>query len=379
MSSPSHCLCGGFRIAKVIQELLMNQKRIISLNIDSDISGYDCPEDRCHFSLKRNRVINQTKCVEEEREKIENALIEAIAKHQSTLECLELSNCSDVTLNGLAKNQSRIEFPKLRAIGYPGISEYDSLAMAHFLYQILRHRNVEEINTYYTDTIVGPGWSNELSDAVISAIKEGFTSNLKKVTIDCIVYCEPSGLGRFLCERAVDALIQNCPRIVQLRCSFDFRFPKELFSKLLTHYNKSLVYLSCGIDDELAEMIVTYCENLTALSVIPARQSSLSELSDRGFITLSKLRKLKIFCYIKCFYGVNVNGVVEFLSYSVTNLRELTLSLPCDFFNNHHVYDIISKGDMSIQRLSLDIACYCGHYNSHLYHRILKKTQAIQF
>ena len=348
----------GLETIESIHKLLINQKRLVSLSV----------------ALSTGRFISN-----DDPRKAECLLFEVIAKHQITLEHLELSNCVDMALMDWGRCLSPAGFPNLRSIGYPmttmyyGNNPYDlpgqhysSIvndyrgALMHCFHQTLKYRTIEEINMS-VDHFEISGWSKELSDGLISFVKQGLTPNLKKLLFDSVAY---SGFGCFnkaAHERnAVDILIKSCPKLTHIHCFFDYNHALPL---LVTHYNKNLVSLKCAIDDALAETISSECENLTELNVLSCysnRGVRLLGLSNRGLFKLSGLGKLKCFCLtVDSPETLTSKGIITFLFNSVTNLEELRLNLPCYFYKEKNIYDMISKSSASFKGISLELNCDC--------------------
>ena len=58
-----------------------------------------------------------------------------------------------------------------------------------------------------------------------------------------------------------------------------------------------------------------------------------------------------------CPEPATADGVVRFLSNSVTNLKELTLKLPCCFFSNKNIFDTISSSSSPFDKLRFNVIC----------------------
>ena len=171
-------LC-GLGIAESIHKLLMNQKKLVSLKLvlPRTTNSYN-------FAATGNSHL---------KSETERLVVEVIAKHQNTLEHLDLIDADDISLDVLADKLSAAEFPNLRSIGYPGLVQLfmepaTLTRVKQWFYRTLKHGNVEEINVRSRFTRWCPSWRDELSSALLSVIKEGFTPNLKKFSsVLCIL------------------------------------------------------------------------------------------------------------------------------------------------------------------------------------------------
>ena len=349
---------------KLIHKLLMKQKRLVSLILNIQWS-YKRPDN-------------------EEDQEVSECFLDAIVRHQTTLEVLDLSN-TGISFGNLAKKlcMSSAEFPKLKAVGYPTSYTYDfdydlvpdyvdcrhaydfqeaeeTYApndigdIQQCFYQTLKHGSVEEINMDVSD-FQEFHWGSILSSTLTSAIKSGLTQKLKKLFLESIT-CDSTGK---------DILIENCPQLTQLNCYVDSHNKYStsqkgtVFEDLVAHYSKNLVSLSCDIDDRLAEVISDHCENLTTLIVADhdniLEGSPVLTLSDKGLSALSKLTRLQKLGVIidREERKTTANGVIKFLKASVANVKELSLELPCVFYNEENLYEVLSDNCVSLNKLVL--------------------------
>ena len=375
-----------------IHKLLMRQKRIVSLTLDIPLS--DCVADNVE-DLELSKVF-----------------LDVIDKHQSTLECLDVSN-TGISFRNLAEHlcQSSAEFPKLKSIGYPLSYTYnfdydfdvipcyidckaaynfqeaeerdapkEKSAILQCFYQTLKHWNVEEINMGVTD-FQEFRWGSVLCSSLESAIENGLVPKLKRLFIESINTHNATSLN---------LLTENCPQLTHLHCYRGANNKPSLsqkgtiFTQLVAHYNKNLLSLSCDIDDRLARVISDHCENLSSLMISDhygnLEDSPTQTLSDNGLLALSKLTGLQNLSLTidRKEYKATVNGLIKFLSASVANVRELTLKLPCVFYNEESLYEVLSTSCISLDKLEFTFS-FCDSGSSVLLdaHIFLTGTQKI--
>ena len=352
---------------KPIYTLLMRQKRIISLSL--------CLHERNErYELMTCDALDEV-CGWESPELY---ILKVIGKHQSTLEQLKLPSNASITLKNWTGLLSTAEFPNLRAISFPcfyycraehmnSSDEFQS-AMTSFIDQLLKCGNVEEINMSLYDFQPADklNWPKTILEGLRSAIEKGLTPNLKKVHLNCLL--TPSGASSTL---TTDTLMRNCLELTHLLGYFPDAVhdgegqpvtQKSPFPQLMTYYSKNLISLECIMYDRLAEIIVKQCSNiktLTAQEHYNTYGDEWPQFSDRGLLLLSDLRKLENFCLM-----INVNqdpeisadGVVKCLSALITGLKQVTLILPCHFFNEESMCEVISKSNASLKNLSLELS-----------------------
>ena len=307
---------------------------------------------------------------------LENNILATIEKHQATLKVIEISN-NKFPLAKLAHYLTNAEFPNLKAIscGLYGVSNSsDEAAAVNFYTNMLKHGKVEEINT--NRWIV---WDHKNMLALKSALSKGLTPNLKKLDLGSTLYITA------IQEADTDMITKNCPKLTHLNFDSFFSFDQGridssaqsqslmmMLPRLAVHYSKNILFISCQINDSIAEAISVYCCNLTTLIAVVANDFQLEfnlqgapqfprrSLTDKGLLALSKLKKLQNFYFrLENFKLITMNGVIEFLRVSVDNFKELSLHLPISFYNDSSAYDILKKGNANLQQLSLS-AHWCG-------------------
>ena len=352
---------------KPIYTLLMRQKRIISLNL--------CLHERSERYESMTCDALDEVCGWESPEA---CILKVIGKHQGTLEQLKLPSNASITLKNWAGLLSTAKFPNLRTISFPcfyycragqmnSVAEFKSV-MTSFINQLLKYGNVEEINMSMYDFQPADKWKwpKAVREALRSAIERGLIPKLKKVHLNCLL--RPIEASSIL---AIDILMRNCLELTHLHGYFPDAVhdaedqpvtQKSPFPQLTTYYSKNLFSLECIMYDSLAEIIVQQCSNIKTLIAqehYNTYEDEWPQFSDRGLLLLSNLRKLENFCLM-----ININqdpeisadGVVKCLSSLITGLRKLTLILPCHFFNEEGMYEVISKGNASLKNLSLELS-----------------------
>ena len=206
---------------KSIHTLLMKQKRITSLNF--------CLNEwnERHQCLKYPALDKESYGGSPE-----HYLLEVIGKHQSTLKYLKLPTNHHITLNKWTKLLNAAKFPSLRSISFSGFydcgdedldfsdwnspTEYFCKAANSFIYQVLKHGRVEEINmsVYDFQPTDKFRWPVATLQSLRSAVEGGLTPYLKKVHLNCML--RPSDISS---DQITDILMKNCPNLTHL-CGF---------------------------------------------------------------------------------------------------------------------------------------------------------------
>ena len=330
---------------KSIHRLLMSQRKLVTLSID-------------RLNFMNGAEFQQTEII----------ILNAIGKHQKTIERLELHN-APVSLRNWNRLLASAEFPSLRAISFPwnfndllDSDDTESVlpsitAIEEVFHHILKHGKVEEINMAGGD-FEASTWCGVLSNPLKQLIRKGFTRNLRKLSLDSIsdhAFGSPDESEKTASDS--DMLIQNCPYLTHLHCYLNCgyaRLPvtqKGPFIELVTHYSTNLVSLSCGIDDRVADIIAKYCENLTTLTAAGHEgvENLPHALTNKGLFSLSKLKKLEDLNLIVDWpEPITSSGVVKLLLSLVGNLKKLALQLPCLFYNDKNIYDTLCSNTSSL-------------------------------
>ena len=331
--------------------LLMKQQRIVSLVLPH--GGYDCFDNP-------------------EVKKLSEVYFDVILRHQSTLEYLDVSKAA-ISLRNWVKFvcSSSIEFPELKSIIFPQycnrVTTEDAIQCCH---QIFKSRKAQELNMVEELFACHAG----MIRALRSTIQKRFLPNLQRILLDCIdeTYDDDETWDDNKTMPDFDILIKCCPQLTHLHCSIDrpgwsiSLLKGQAFKPLIYHYSKKLISLCCDIDDTLAEVISNCCQNLTVLTIVDqdsmpnCRHKSKQFLSDKGLLALGKLTKLQILTLIinRNEAAVTADGMINFFSTStfVANVKELTLHLPCLFYNERKLFQVLSNSSAPFEKLYFRLA-----------------------
>ena len=290
-------------------------------------------------------------------------LLKIIKTHQNTLEHLDLS-ITGITLQHWHKYLKAADFPNLKKISYPVqfsdktrspfskiYTAEDKEVLMQCFVQTLKHGKVEEINM---DTLDEggflSGWDAVVANALKDQILQGKTRHLKKIPLDLIFVNEQyhSGYNLENITDDIETLMRQCSELTHLKFHFSRgTIPSEQFGKLIKHYSNQIISIQCEITDTIAELISSNCVNLTALDV-----SGHSELSDKGLLVFCNLLKLENL-HLKIENKDLTKGFLRLLSSCMCNLKQLSLVLPWNFYNETKVYSLISHHSCALQSLAL--------------------------
>ena len=363
---------------KSVRKLLMTQERLVSLDISL------VPPDS--YSTHDRRLEEQAKNAE-----INGIVLNVIAKHQSTLEHVELSNLS-MKVAEWVDNLANAEFPSLKSIGYPNFNPHvpitDQIAFddamsrcfINLFTQTLKNKGVEKINmkNLATGMQFRRSWGDGVAEAFMSVLEKNVTPNLRHVDLNVIDSCVR--YHRETESPVVDALTKFCPNLSHLfhgvTSSTGGSFPPLtkpinvsenhpmliiVLPRLISHYSTNLLSITCTINDSIAEIISTHCCNLTTLNIAchlkmlrmyPEPEETYPLFTDKGLLDLTKLTKLENFAF-HMNGSVTKDAFVKFLQVSIGHLKELSLYLPRDFYSDSQLYDTLDRGTANLKKLCL--------------------------
>ena len=324
--------------------LLTKQKKLISLSLCS-ASGWKADSEMCY------------------NEEFNAGLFEIIHIHQNTLEYLDLS-IPGISFEQCHKYLEAADFPNLQKISYPvkfsnetpyfkSYTSDDKEALVECFMQTLKHGKVEEINMDLLDEEAFLLlWDAVMANSLKKQILQGKTKHLKKIPLDSIFVNERlhDRIDYHNLENItndIETLMRQCPELTHLKCHFSRgTIPSKQFGKLVRHYSNQIIYIQCEATNTIAELISNSCINLTALVV-----SEHNELTGKGLLAFCKLFKLE-YLHLKLENKDSITGLITLLSSCMCNLKQLSLELSWNFYNENKLYSVISQNSSVLQSLS---------------------------
>ena len=289
-------------------------------------------------------------------------LLEIIKMHQNTLECIDVSMIG-ITFQQWHRYLKDANFPSLKKISYPmsfsdqdvdqflrSYNTKDKETLRQCFMQTLEHGKIEEINMNTCDyEAFMMGWTPVIANPLKDQILQGKTRKLRKIHLDSL-FVNDVHTGNNLDNIAddIDTFMRQCPELTHLKGHFcRGTIPSEQLGKLIRHYNSQIIHIQCEVNNTIAELISNSCMNLTALAV-----SGCNELSDKSLLAFCKLLKLEKL-HLKINNKDSITGLTTLLSSCLCNLKELSLELPWNFYNETKLYSSISHGCSVLKSLSL--------------------------
>ena len=328
-----------------------------------DVPEYKLQEgDLAKLLIKQKRLLSLSLCFMTCRHEDKGQLLEIIKMHQNTLECIDVS-MTGITFQQWHKYLKDANFPCLKKISYPmnfsdqdlgqflrSYNAKDKETLRQCFMQTLEHGKIEEINMNTCDyESFLMGWAPLIANPLKDQILQGKTKNLKKIPLDSLfVNDHYTGSNFENIADDIDTFIRQCPELTHLKSHFcTGTIPSEQLGKLIRHYNSQIIHVQCEVTNAIAELISSNCMNLTALVV-----SGHGELSNKGLLAFCKLLKLEKL-HLKIENKDSITGLTTLLSSCMCNLKELSLELPWNFYNETKMYSVISHGCSVLKSLSL--------------------------
>ena len=332
-------VCGYVLQERALVKLLTKQKRLRSLSLCFSWK-YSEDSNGCH------------------PEKSSTELFEIIKIHQNTLEYLNLSNIG-ISFQHWHKYLKGANFPSLKKISYPmefsdqqirSFNANDKETVRQCFMQTLENGKIEEINMNTLDyEAFLMGWVPAIANPLKDQLLQGKARHLKKIHLDSLFVnerCTGSNLENIADD--IDTFMKQCPELTHLKSHFSRgTIPSEQLGKLIRHYSSQIVHLQCEVTDTIAEVISNNCMNLTALAV-----SGHNKLSDKALLAFCKLSKLENL-HLRIKNKDSITGLTTLLNSCMCNLKELSLELPWNFYNEAKTYSSIVRVCSNLKSLSL--------------------------